>query len=140
MSKIVEYAVHEQVYEHFIMNMLFHPNHHGFLGDHSTVTALIQLHDIWLDASENKEISAALMLDLSSAFDVVDHRILLQKLRIYKFSEETIAWFQSYLKSRKLFVQVESKLSDPEVQEDIGVPQGSILGPLIYIIFGNDKI
>ena len=81
LGKIIEYVVYDQVYNHFKDNKLFHGNHHGFLGHHSTATALIQLFDLWLTAAENKELSAALLLDLSAAFDIVDHRILLQKLQ-----------------------------------------------------------
>ena len=56
-SKIVEYAVHEQVYEHFTSNNIFHNNHHSNLASHSTATALIQLFDLWLEAAENKTAS-----------------------------------------------------------------------------------
>lgn len=76
-GNIVEYVIHDQVYNHFISNNLFHENHHGFLGQHSTATALIQLYDTWLKAKEDKELSAALLLDLSAAFHVVHHSILL---------------------------------------------------------------
>ena len=138
LGKIVEYAIHQQVYQHFVLHDLFHSNHHGFLGDHSTATALIQLQDLWLSAAEETKLSAALLLDLSAAFDIVDHGIFLDKLRRYKFSEETVEWFSSYLKDRKQVVQVESKYSDPEEIGEHGVPQGSILGPLIFIIFNND--
>ena len=137
-GKLVEYAVHEQVYEHFEENNLFHENHHGFLGHHSTATALIQLYDLWLEASENKELSAALLLDLTAAFDVVDHDILLKKLEAYQFSEDSVSWFASYLSDRVQLVQVESKVSNPEILGKFGVPQGSILGPLIFLIFNND--
>ena len=137
-GKIVEYAIHEQVYSHLEEHEVFHPNHHGFLGHHSTASALIQLYDLWLEASENTELSAALLLDLTAAFDVVDHYILLEKLRTYNFSESTVAWFESYLSSRVQIVQVESSQSDAKVLEDFGVPQGSILGPLIFLIFNND--
>ena len=82
-GKIIEYAIHYQVYGHFEEQGLFHPNHHGFLGHHSTATALVQLYDLWLEASEKTELSAALLLDLTAAFDVVDHRILLEKLEAY---------------------------------------------------------
>ena len=119
---------------HFEEHDIFHANHHGFLGHHSTATALIHLYDLWLEASENKELSAALLVDLTAAFDVVDHEILLKKLEAYKFSEDSISWFSSYLSERVQLVQVESKVSDPEVLGDFAVPQGSILGPLVFLM------
>ena len=100
--------------------------------------AIIQLQQhssMWISASENKELSAALLLDLSAAFDIVDHKILFDKLRIYNFAEESVNWFESYLKSRHQVVQVGTKFSDVQVLGDYGVPQGSILGPLIFLIF-----
>ena len=86
MGKLVEYVIYDQVYSHFVEHNIFHPNHHGFLGQHSTATALIQLYDLWLEASERKELSAVLLLDLTAAFDVVDHKIFLEKLEAYDFS------------------------------------------------------
>jgi hypothetical protein len=59
---------------------------------------------MWLSAAENKELSAALLLDLSAAFDIVDHKIFLKKLKSYNFSDDTIQWFKSYLEDR---VQIE---------------------------------
>ena len=68
----------------------------------------------------------------------MDHNIFLEKLKVYKFSDTTIEWFASYLSFRQQIVQVESKFSNPEDLDEHGVPQGSILGPLIFIIFNND--
>ena len=97
---ICEKVVAEQMLNHFVDNNLWHPNHHGFRPNHSTATALIQLYDMWITGVENGEFTAALLLDLSAAFDLMDHQILLGKLKLYNFSEDTIAWFTSYLHDR----------------------------------------
>lgn len=137
-SQICEKAVFDQVFCHFQSHHLFHPNNHGFRPCHSTVSALIQLQDLWLLAAERHEISASLLLDLSAAFDLVEHEILLGKLGIYGFSPSSLNWFASYLKDRIQYVQVESRLSDPQPTGSQGVPQGSLLGPLLFLIFYND--
>ena len=137
-SKITEAAVFEQVFEHFVVNELWHPNHHGYKHGHSTATAITQMYDIWIRGAEEKKLSAALLLDLSAAFDVVDHQILLRKLDLYNFDSDSVAWFKSYLSNRSQYVMVESCLSDPKPVGDQSVPQGSLLGPLLFIIFYND--
>ena len=76
--------------EHFTTNGLFHSNHHGGLSNHSTATALIQLHNMFLEAAENKKLTAALLLDQSAAYDLLDHPILLKKLAAYNFHEDSI--------------------------------------------------
>ena len=95
------------------------------------------MYDQWVEAFEDDKLSAVVMLDLSAAFDVVDHEILIQKLEIYGFEECCISWFQSYLTNRSQQVYVEGSLSDPLLLE-AGVPQGSILGPILYILYTND--
>ena len=137
-SKIAEAAVFEQTFAHFNLNNLWHANHHGFRPNHSTATALIQLYDLWARGAEEREFTAALLLDLSAAFDVVDHRILIEKLELYNFSPSTLQWFKSYLEDRRQYVMIESRLSDPLEVGDQGVPQGSLLGPLCFIMFYND--
>ena len=137
-SKLVEYAVFDQLMDHFVNNNLFHSNHHGFVPKHNTVTALAQLYDIWLEASENKEMSAALLLDLSAAFDLIPHSILLKKMKLYNFDDTTMQFFKSYLEDRRQVVQIESKRSEPKEIGDVSVPQGSILGGIIFVIYQND--
>ena len=93
--------------------------------------------ETWLEAFDENKISAAVMLDLSAAFDVVDTQILLDKLRLYGFEDNSVDWLQSYLTSRRQQVYVDGALSEP-LEVNIGVPQGSILGPLLYTIFTNE--
>ena len=129
-SKILERAVFGQVIEYFETNNLLHPSHHGFRSKHNTSTAILQMFDTWLDAMEDDEISAVILIDLSAAFDVVDHNILLQKLKLYGIEADTLAWFESYLSGRSQQVYIEGSLSD-SLALDAGVPQGSVLSPLL---------
>jgi len=137
-SKIVESAVFKQVFENFTQNNLWHPNHHGFRPGHSTVTALAQLQNIWIEAAEKRKLTAALLLDLSAAFDVLDHGILLEKLELYGLSGSSITWFKSYLEDRYQHVMVESSLSNPLSVGSQGVPEGSLFCQLCFLLFYND--
>ena len=131
LSKVFEYAIFDQLIQHFLSNNLFHPNHHGFLPHHNTSTALAQMADLWLSAAEEQQLSATLLLDLSAAFDLVDHSILLKKLKLYGLSEKSVQLIQSYLSNKKQIVQVETKVSETKEIGDNAVPQGSILGGLL---------
>ena len=84
-SKILEKAIFIQTVEYLESNNLLHPSHHGFRSGHNTCTALIEMYDTWIDAIENEEIVAVIFIDMSAAFDVVDHTILLEKLKLYGF-------------------------------------------------------
>ena len=136
-SKLVERAVYDQLYEYLDSNGLIHPNHHGFLKHSSTSSALQHILDIWLQHLDKGKLSAALFLDLSAGFDVINHQVLLLKMKEYNFLEDTISWFSSYLLDRSQCVQVESSLS-PSLSVPWGVPQGSILGPLLFLLFINE--
>ena len=104
---MVEYIVGEQILEHFVTNNLFHPNHHGSLANHSTATALTQLTDMWMQASEKKKLSGVCMIDQSAAYDLLSHSHFMEKLRLYNFDEEYVNWCKSYLGEKSQCVQVE---------------------------------
>ena len=95
------------------------------------------MFDSWIEAFENGEVSAVFTLDMSAAFDVVDHHILLSKLELYGFEDCTLSWINSYLSNRSQNVHIEGHLSD-DLPVECGVPQGSILGTLHNILYTND--
>ena len=136
-SKVIERAIFLQIVEHMNTQGLFHPNHHGFRAGHSTTTAMIQMYDNWVQAVDKGDLVGVCMLDMSAAFDVVEHSILLEKLKLYGFDAGALKWMKNYLSGRTQAVYVDGALSS-FLDVNIGVPQGSILGPLCYILYTND--
>ena len=137
MSKVLERIIFQQVIEYMDSFKLLNPNHHGFRSHHSTSTAMIQMYDTWVEAVDRGELAGVCMLDMSAAFDVVDPELLLQKLQLYGFDDGAVEWMKNYLTNRSQSVYIDGSLSSP-LDVEVGVPQGSILGPLCYIIFTND--
>ena len=137
LSKIMEKIVYEQIYQYFSRNKLFHPNLHGYRENRSTQTALLAMYDKWVRAASKGQVSGVILLDLSAAFDLVDPDLLIRKLKIYGIEEAFASWISSYLTNRYQAVWIDHVYSD-YLHCGVGVPQGSNLGPLFFIIFFND--
>ena len=117
-------------------NLFFHKKF-CFCKGHSTDPALIKLVDSICDSFNQNKYTLWVFIDLSKAFDTVDHNILIDKLNSYGIKNNSLKWFSSYLSNRKQFVQA-GAIKTSSLDIICGVPQGSILGPLLFIIYVND--
>ncbi len=136
-SKIMEKIVAGRLTTFFNDNNLLSQWQFGFRARHSTIHPMVHLLNHVTDAFNNKQSSIAIFCDLRKAFDTCDHNILLDKLAKYGVLGSELQWFKSYLSNRKQFVTINNHKSNL-LEVMLGVPQGSFLGPLLFIIYIND--
>ena len=136
-SKLIEKAAQSQLMKFLENNELINENSHAYRKGYSTTTALLEITEELYRAVDNKKISNLMTLDQSSAFDCVHHGTLLQKLKVYNLEESAIEWIRSYLGHRTQFVEI-GNASSEMFSADRGVPQGSVLGPLLYALYTNE--
>ena len=136
-SKLTEKAVFAQIHKHLTTNKLYPKAQSAYREFHSTETALLRVkNDILLNMNQQR-VTLLVLLDLSAAFDTVDHTILLNRLsRDFGITGHVYSWFESYLHNRFQSVSINSGISD-KLHIKYGVPQGSCLGPLLFVLYGS---
>ncbi|CAB4002641.1 Hypothetical predicted protein [Paramuricea clavata] len=136
-SKICEKHVARSVMDYFTNNGLLYERQSAFRKGHSTETALINLTDQILLNMDKDEVTLMAFVDFKKAFDLIDHQVLLSKLHLYRVADSAIKWFTSYLTGRSQFVTIDGQQSS-RLPVNHGVPQGSVLGPILFLLYVND--
>ena len=135
--KIFEKIMRHHIVEHMVQNNLFNANQHGFTSGRSCLSQLLEQFDVILDYIDENANVDVVYLDFAKAFDKVDHTIVLKKMKDLGINGQVYAWMESFLRNRYQSVSVNGVTSDPQ-RVISGVPQGSVLGPLIFLLLIRD--
>jgi exonuclease III len=135
LSKLTERVVKLRLVDYLSNNNLLNSFQSAYIKHHSTETALLSVHDHIIRAISHQQVTCLTLLDLSAAFDTIDHSILLERLSSwFGISSTALSWIKSYLLNRSFSVNIENSKSSV-FQLLYGVPQGSVLGPLLFILY-----
>ena len=135
LSKLTEKVVKNRLIGHLSSHSMLNPHQSAYIKSHSTETVLLSLHDHLIQQISQQQLTGLCLLDLSAAFDTIDHTTLLQRLNIWFGIDGTaLSWLSSYLSSRTFAVSALGSFS-PHFTAPHGVPQGSVLGPLLFILY-----
>ena len=137
-SKMLERIIYKRLQKYLKDQNVLYNKQFSFRTGHSTEHAIAQFVDQIYEAFEKNEYTLGVFIDLSKAFDTVDHSILLKKLELYGITDRNCAWIKSYLSNRLQYIQIDENSRTEFCVLKCGVPQGSILRPLLFLLYVND--